>query len=196
MCLNRKLPMVVMLINLLGIVFSLISGAIYFVMKLIYWDSFQAGIAPLLLLLLIFMFAQSMLFAQIWVLIFALEKQAGGEGLEFEKFYDKKRKPPVHVGIFLKFSSFLKKSYIYFPVVGSIGIFGTLAVIIYFLILKIKHWNEFILGVTPAILIVCILIGTLVMWGGVMCYYLLRVLSFFQKKDIPLAVVEEKINFN
>ena len=196
MSLTRELPMVVVALSLFGIGFSSVFGVYYFVMKLSHWDSFQAGIAPLLLLLLIYMFAQSILFAEMLVLLFALEKQVGGEGLELEKFYKKEGSLPTYIALFLKFSTFFEKNYIYLPVVGSIGIFGTLAVLLIFLMVKITHWNEYILGITPAVLITCMLVGSLILWGGIMCYYLTRVLSFLQKKNTPLAVVKEKINFD
>ncbi len=194
MYLNKKLPMIVIMISLLGIGFSSVLGVYYFAMKLTHWDSFQAGMAPLLLLLLIFMFAQNMLFAQILILLFALDKQAGGECLDLEKIQNKNGNQPAYLRVFLQFSSFFEKSYKYLPIAGFIGISGTLAVLTVSLIFKIMHWNEYILGITPAVLITCILLGTLILWGGIIRYYLMRV-SFLLKKS-PLAVVKEKINFD
>lgn len=191
---NKRIPMLVVLISLLGIGFALVLGGYYFVMKLVHWNSFQAGVVPLLLMLLIFMFAQNLLFSEILVQLFVLDKQAGGERADFDEIHAPGRQSPAYIRIFLMISSFFERSYKYLSVIGSIAILCTLAVFISFLIFKLKNWADYILGMAPAILIVCILLGTLLMWGGIIRYYLMRI-SFLQQKT-PLAVIEEKINFD
>lgn len=191
---NKKIPMLVVLISLLGIGFALALGGYYFIMKFFFWNSFQAGMVPLLLMLLIFMFAQNLLFAEILVQLFILDKQAGGERVDFDEINVPGRQSPVYIRIFMIISSLFERSYKYLSVIGSFAILGTLIVFIMFFIFKLRNWTDYILGMAPAILIVCILLGTLLLWGGIIRYYLMRI-SFLQQKK-PLAVVEEKINFD
>ena len=192
--LNRKSPMLIALMSLLGIGFSSIAGVGYFTVKLIHWDSFQAGIAPLLLLLLIFMFAQNILFAEVLALLFTLEKQACGEGWELKDYYNQRGRLPVYMQVVLKFSSFFEKHHRYLPVVGIIGLLGVMFVLLTSVILKMIHWKEYILGITPAIMILGLSLGMLIIWAGIILYYLLRIINMFKK--LPLAVVEEKLNFD
>ena len=186
--------MLIAVMSLMGIGFSSIAGVGYFIVKLIHWDSFQAGIAPLLLLLSFFMFAQNILFAEVLALLFTLEKKVCGEGWELKDYYNQKGRLPVYIQIILNFSSFFDKYHRYLPVVGIIGLLGVLLVLFTSLILKIVHWKEYILGITPAIIILALLLGMLIIWAGVIRYYLLRVIYMFNK--FPLAVVEEKLNFD
>jgi polyisoprenyl-phosphate glycosyltransferase len=194
MYLNRKLPVVVALISVLGIGFAALLWLYYLIMKLTYWNSFEAGIAPLLLLLLIQMFAQNTLFALILVMLLSLDRQAGGEGMELNNLCNKKGQLPAYVGLFLKVSNFIERNYRLMPVVGGIGIFGTLVVVVASILFKMVHWTNYVLGITPAVLIVCFLLGTLILWGGIIRYYLMRV--SFLLREAPLAVVAEKLNFD
>jgi polyisoprenyl-phosphate glycosyltransferase len=194
MYLNRKLPVVVALISFLGIGLASILWLYYLIMKLTYWNSFEAGIAPLLLLLLIQMFAQNTLFALILVMLLSLDRQAGGEGMELDNLRNKEGQLPAYVGLYVRLSNLFEKNYRCLPVVGSIGILGILIVLAASVIFKLIHWSSYSLGITPAILIVCLLLGMLIIWGGIIRYYLMRI-SFLLKK-LPVAVVSEKLNFD
>jgi len=167
-------------------------------MKLTHWDSFQAGIAPLLLLLFIFMFTLNILFAEVLALLFTLEKQACGEGWELKDYYNQEGRLAVYMQVVLRFNSFFEKYHRYLPVVGIIGLLSVFMVLFTSLILKIIHWNEYILGIAPAIIVVGILLGMLIIWAGIIYYHLYRLSIIFNdmQNKVPLAVVEEKLNFD
>jgi len=196
--LNRKSPMLLALMSLIGIGFSSIAGVGYFIMKLTHWDSFQAGIAPLLLLLFFFMFIQNILFAEVLALLFTLEKQACGEGWDLKDYYNREGRLSVYIQFVLRFSSFFEKYHRYLPVVGIIGLLGVLMVLFASLMLKMTHWKEHVLGITPAVITVSLLLGMMIIWAGIIYYHLYRLsimLNDTQNK-IPFAVVEEKLNFD
>jgi len=196
--LNRKSPMLLALMSIIGIGFSSLAGVGYFIMKLTHWDSFQAGIAPLLLLLFIFMFTLNILFAEVLALLFTLEKQACGEGWELKDYYNQEGRLAVYMQVVLRFNSFFEKYHRYLPVVGIIGLLSVFMVLFTSLILKIIHWNEYILGIAPAIIVVGILLGMLIIWAGIIYYHLYRLSIIFNdmQNKVPLAVVEEKLNFD
>lgn len=191
---NKKLPMLVVLISMLGILFTTFLGAYYFIMKILFWDSFQAGMAPLLLLLLTFIFAQNLLFSEITVQLFRLDKQAGGDRADFEDVCFSGKKRPFYIMLFLKISSLFEKSYKCLSVLGCLTIICAVAVFFIYLIFKWKNWLGYIQGMVPAILIVCVLLGLLLLWGGIIRYYLMRI--FYLHQNVPQVIVEEKLNFD
>jgi hypothetical protein len=191
---SKRIPLLMLLASIVGVVGSTLVGAGVLVRKLLHWDKVSSGVTPLLLVLLANLFIQNIFWAMNWIWVYEVESVVHRDA------------PPLDPGRnqvivwSLRLARAAKTAFerhdTLIALFGYLGTLTTLAIAIYYLIAKLIHWDDFSVGIVPALLIVSLSVGMQCSIGSVLVVTMRRSSWMLLQSREPLVRMEKTLNFD